>query len=110
MPRVTTLLESGLISLSDKFCFPEELWWGKGESARPSSSSQTRNVVPFAGRLLRLAWLRGCSQYSLTAAVGSGRLGLLTVAELGQAAASVRCLVFRPSQCCARELVLESVS
>ena len=50
--------------------------WRRG-SARPSSSSQTRSVVPFAGRLLRWAWLRGSSPSALTAGtrVGSGRLG-----------------------------------
>ena len=47
------------------------------ESARPSSSSQTRSFVPFAGRLLRWAWLRGSSLCSLTTGtrVGSGCLG-----------------------------------
>ena len=54
-----------------------ELWCGEGESTRPSSSSQTRSVVPFAGCLLRWAWLRGSSPSSLTARtrVSSGRLG-----------------------------------
>ena len=77
MPRVTTLLESWLLSSLDPFWFPEELWCGKGERARPSSSSQTRSVVPFTGRLLCWAWLCGLSPSSLTAGnrVGSGRLG-----------------------------------
>ena len=77
MPRVTTLLESWLLSPSDPFWFPEELWCGKGERARPSSSSQTCSVVPFTGRLLCWAWQRGSSQSSLTTGtrVGSGCLG-----------------------------------
>ena len=39
-------------------------------------SSETRSVVPFTGRLLCWAWLRGSSLSSLTAGtrVGSGRL------------------------------------
>ena len=50
--------------------------WRRGKRS-PFFSSQTRSVVPFAGRLLRWAWLRGSSQSSLTAGtrVGSGRLG-----------------------------------
>ena len=76
MPRVTTLLESWLLFLSDPFWSPEELWCGEGESARHSSSSQTRSVVPFSGRLVRWAWLRGSFPSSLTAGtrVSSGHL------------------------------------
>ena len=59
------------------FRFPEELRWGKGERVRPSSRSQIRSVVPFAGHLLCMAWLHGSSPSSLTAGtrVGSGCLG-----------------------------------
>ena len=49
--------------------------WRRGKRS-PFFSSQTRSVVPFAGRLLRWAWLRGSSPSSLTAGtrVSSGRL------------------------------------
>ena len=63
-------------SSSDLFSFSEQLWCGKEERACPSSSSQTRSIVPFAGRLLCWAWLHGSSPSSLTAGthVGSGHL------------------------------------
>ena len=88
-------------------CFGlEELWCGEGESAPPSSSSQTRSVVPFTGHLLCMAWLRGSSPSSLTAGtrVGSGFIWF----------AVLRGWMLGPSQCypfdAGEWLVLQSVS
>ena len=68
MPRATTLLP---------VCLPRRIRFGFRRSfrTRPSSSSQTCSVVPFAGRLLHVAWLHSSSPSSLTAGtrVGSGR-------------------------------------
>ena len=77
---------------------------GKRERARSFPVLKHAALSLFPGCFLRWAWLHALSPSSLTVGthVGSGRLG--HGSPWLNAAASVRCLFFRPSQCCARDV------